>query len=100
MERARTIENLILENKNYIVEYKLNDKYHLFIEALNEFGESIQDDTFNEQNLTQNILVELHETGFDQIAEWYGICSFELYTTLEYLERVMHYAIEQFEQEQ
>lgn len=105
-----TIKDLFIQEKSYIVEYKLNDKYYLFIEALDEFDCAINGAfniengkyDFDEDYITDNILVELHEMNdYDNpVCEWYGCCKFKLDTTLEHLEKVMEYAIELYESDQ
>ena len=97
----KTIKNLFIEEQSYIVEYKLNDKYYLFIEALDEFGGSIQEENFNQYAITENTCVELCSyEAHDTICEWYSHCQFKAFETLEHLEKVMEYAIEQYESEQ
>lgn len=97
-----TIKDLFIEEQGYIVEHKLNDKYYLWIEALSENGNTLTSSKFDERMLEDNILVELHETeDYDNpVCEWHGCCKFNLDTTIEHLEKVMEYAIEQYESEQ
>ena len=97
----KTIKDLFIEQKSYIAEYKLNDKYYLWIEALSENGCTLTR-KFDKRMLEDNILVELHEMNDcdNPVCEWYGCCKFNLDTTVEHLEKVMEYAIEQYESEQ
>ena len=52
----KTIKDLMKEKQSYIVEVKLNEKYHLFIEALTDNGEAFQN-TFNYNNLISDKLI-------------------------------------------
>ena len=52
-------KELFIKEKSYIIEVKINDKYYLWIESLDEYGCSNTGD-FNEEKLTNNYLVELH----------------------------------------
>lgn len=52
----KTIKDLMKEKQSYIVEVKLNEKYHLFIEALTDNGETFQN-TFNYNNLISDKLI-------------------------------------------
>ena len=97
----KTIKDLFIEQKSYIAENKLNDKYYLFIEALSENGCTLTSQQFDKRMLENNILVELHSYDFDDsICEWYNCSKFDIDTTLEHLEKVMEYAIDQYESEQ
>lgn len=97
-----TIKDLFIKEQSYIVEHKLNDKYYLWIEALSENGNTLTSSKFDKRMLENNILVELHEMNdYDNpVCEWYDCCKINLDTTVEYLEKVMEYAIEQYESEQ
>ena len=106
--KIKTIKDLFIEQKSYIVEYKLNDKYYLFIEALSENGCTLTrkfDKLYmwrkNKTKLENNILVELHSYDFDDsICEWYNCSKFDIDKTLENLKEIMQYAIDQYESEQ
>lgn len=52
-------KDLFIKEKSYIIEVKIDDKYYLWIECLDEYGGSITGD-FDEEKLTNNYLVELH----------------------------------------
>lgn len=52
-------ERFIKEN-SYIIEIDINGEMWLFVEDLDKFGGAISGD-FNKNNLTDNILVELHD---------------------------------------
>lgn len=52
----KTIKDLMKEKQSYIVEVKLNEKYHLFIEALTDNGEAFQNN-FNYNNLISDKLI-------------------------------------------
>lgn len=103
------IIDLFIENKSYVVEYKLNDKYYLFIEALDEFGCAINGAfniengkyDFDEHYITDNILVELHNYNYsDSICEWCNCSRFDLYEAMERVEKIMQYAIKEYESKQ
>ena len=96
----KTIKDLFIEEQMYTVQYELNDKYCLFIEALDEFGNHIQEEKFNKYAITKNTFIYLHKYGYGCICEWYGPCQFKAFETLEHLEKVMNFAIEQYESEQ
>lgn len=92
-----TIKDLFIEEQSYIVEHKLNDKYYLWIEAFHEYGNAQR---FDERILLGNVLVELHSYDFDDsICEW-DYEDFNVDTTVEYLEKVMKFAIELYESDQ
>lgn len=66
-----TIRDRIIREKSYIIEISLTSQLHLFIECLNGNNEAINED-FNEGNITDNILVELHDKQ-DIIMELFDI---------------------------
>ena len=90
-----TIRDLFLERKSYIIEYKLNEKYYLFIEMLNENGCDIFEE-FNENLLIDNLLVELHSSDYE-ICEWYDERKIDLDCDLKNLENIMNHAIMLYE---
>lgn len=92
----KTIRDLFLEQKCYIVTYDLGNNYYIWIENLSENGCTLTRE-FSEKMLENNVIVELHSENFDDsIAEW-CVDTFGLDTTIIYLEKVMYYAIEDFE---
>lgn len=94
-----TIKDLFIQKQSYIVDHKLNDNYYIYIEALTENGEAIQEEEFNEYAITPNTCIELHEYGIDDsICEWYSECQFEVWRDLEGLEEVMKHAIRFYEE--
>ena len=96
-----TIKDLFIQEQSYIVEYKLNEKYYLWIEALSENGNTLTSSKFDKRMLENNILVELHNYNYsDSICEWYNCSRFDLNETLERVEKIMKYAIEQYESDQ
>lgn len=66
-----TIRDRIIRKKSYIIEIPITSQLHLFIECLNGNNEAINED-FNEGNITDNILVELHDKQ-DIIMELFDI---------------------------
>ena len=66
-----TIRDRIIREKSYIIEIPITSQLHLFIECLNGNNEAINED-FNEGNITDNILVELHDKQ-DIIMELFDI---------------------------
>ena len=60
----KKIKDLMKEKQSYIVEVKLNEKYHLFIEALTINGEAFHTEQFDFNNLINNeLLVEFVYEG-------------------------------------
>lgn len=59
--------DLFEAEKEYILEIALNKDYYLFIEALDEFGGSIQEEKFNINNI-KNLCIELIDSNGDYVA--------------------------------
>lgn len=91
----KTIKDLFIENQMYVVQYELNDGYCLFIDALDEFGNYVQEEKFNQYAITENTFIYLHKYGYGCICEWDG--QFKAFETLEHLEKVAKFIIEQYE---
>lgn len=95
----KKIKDLFIEKQNYIIEYNLNDRYYLWIEALDENGASIQEEDF-EWYCVFGVLIELHDrnNNHDTFCEWNEL--FHTDCTLEDLKSIMQSAISIYEQNQ
>ena len=94
----KKIKDLFIEQQKNTIEYNLNNRYHLWIEALNCNGNSLIDEEFCLGNIS-GVLIELYDRKFqDTIAEYNGLFHCEL--ELETLESIMQSAIQSYEQNQ
>lgn len=69
-----TLRDLFTQKQSYIVEIKIDENYHLWIEGLSELGSSI-DDKFNVDNI-KNLCIELidsQEGDYINTIDSYGI---------------------------
>jgi predicted secreted protein len=55
-----------LEKQNYIIEIPINEKYYIWCEGLNEFGETITKEQFDIENI-KNVCVELFDNNGNYI---------------------------------
>lgn len=63
-----TIKDLMIKEKSYIIELKINEKYHLFCEALSEYGETMSHKDFCEDNIIKDkFCIELIETESSEV---------------------------------
>lgn len=97
----KTIRDLFLEQKSYIITYDLGNNYYLWIESLSENGNTITSQKFDEKMLENNLIIELHSQKFDEsIAEWESYSDFDLDCEIDFLKKSMEYAIQLYESEQ
>lgn len=95
----KKIKDLFIERKEYAIEYRLNDRYYLWVEALDKNGALIQELGFNLE-LIEGLLIELHDRKckYDTFTEWNGLIHKEC--ELETLESICQSAIQFYEQNQ
>lgn len=94
----KKIKDLFIEKEANTFEYTLNDRYHLWIEALDCNGNSLIDEAFWLGDIS-GVLIELYDRKFqDTIAEYNDLFHCEL--ELETLESICLSAIQTYEQNQ
>lgn len=94
----KKIKDLFIEKEANTFEYTLNDRYHLWIEALDYNGNSLIDDGFWLGDIG-GVLIELYDRKIkDTIAEYNDL--FHPECELVTLESIMQSAIQTYEQNQ
>lgn len=56
--KNQTLKNLFLNKKDYIITIDIDNNNYIFCEGLNEYGESINNEVFNINNI-KNLCLEL-----------------------------------------
>ena len=96
----KTIKDLILKEKSYIITIDLYDDYYIWIECLGDDGNTLTRD-FNEKMLEDNLFIELYSEKFDDpIAEWSCYDNLGLECEIDFLIKTAEFAIELYESEQ
>ena len=95
----KKIKDLFIEKQSYIIEYNYDDRYYMWIEALDENGASIQDEKFDFKNI-EGVLIELHDrnNNYDTFCEWNELIHYDC--EIETLKSICSGAIRQYEQNQ
>lgn len=96
----KKIKDLFIEKQKNTIEYQLNDRYHLWIEALDCNGASLSSmgEAFWLGDIS-GVLVELYDRKFrDTVTEYNDLFHYEL--ELETLESICLSAIQTYEQNQ
>lgn len=76
----KTLKDLFLDKKDYVLEIVINDDYYLFCEGLSELGCTLSHEKFN-VNKIKNLCLELIEISTGEINESISLCDLDINIT-------------------